>query len=478
MSNTAERLAALASSDRHPAEAIAALELFLVSAPAEALFRLNPLDFAQDHGLTERQAIDLFVHATRLGLFEMSWNVLCLVCGAFLQSVPGLRDIGRVDHCAVCDVPVVASLDDAIEVSFTVSPTVRPIPLHDNQRMAIGPDLLKMIFSRNRRLAPSFEQRLLEGRRLLDTVARGQSGSYDIVLEPGVHRIVSATHNAARVFEVAPAGHRPGEGESHDRALVAEVHEGAIFLSGSTLSSGPGKLTVRNLSNRFLSFSLIAGPPVAPRESEVGQFRPFLSGKRLLTSQAFHALFGSAESAPRANMALRSLTVLFTDLKDSTRMYDRMGDLDAYDVVQEHFGILAGAIGDNEGAIVKTIGDAVMAAFPTPESGLRAAIDIQTRIGNWNEARGNRIEVKVGLHAGPCIAINSNDRLDYFGQTVNQAARIQGLADGGQIYLSDTVYDAAATALAGRFAAIEPRSVALKGITGSVRVYRATPIAR
>jgi class 3 adenylate cyclase len=108
-------------------------------------------------------------------------------------------------------------------------------------------------------------------------------------------------------------------------------------------------------------------------------------------------------------------------------------------LVREHFAWLAGIVREHEGAIVKTIGDAVMAAFHDPLLGLRAAIAMQGRISAFNEASRTPVVLKLGLHEGPCIAVTLNDRLDYFGSTVNLAARLQGESRGSDIVLSDSL---------------------------------------
>ena len=79
--------------------------------------------------------------------------------------------------------------------------------------------------------------------------------------------------------------------------------------------------------------------------------------------------------------------------------------------------------------MVKTIGDAVMATFPAPDRALAAALRMREAIGGvGSETRHEDLLLKIGIHEGPCLAVMLNDRLDYFGQTVNIAARVQGLA--------------------------------------------------
>ena len=92
--------------------------------------------------------------------------------------------------------------------------------------------------------------------------------------------------------------------------------------------------------------------------------------------------------------------------------------------------------------MVKTIGGAVMAAFVDPADGLRCAIAIQTELDAFNrEHEAMPVAIKVGVHAGPTIAVTMNDRFDYFGGTVNMAARLQNESEAGEIVLSQTMLD-------------------------------------
>ena len=129
---------------------------------------------------------------------------------------------------------------------------------------------------------------------------------------------------------------------------------------------------------------------------------------------------------------------MFTDLKGSTALYGRIGDAAAYHLVREHFAFLSETVREHQGAIVKTIGDAVMASFADPGDALAAALAIQKNVAAFNKAqKSSDIVIKLGLHEGPAIAVTLNERLDYFGTTVNMAARLQGESRGGDIVLSE-----------------------------------------
>jgi class 3 adenylate cyclase len=173
-------------------------------------------------------------------------------------------------------------------------------------------------------------------------------------------------------------------------------------------------------------------------------------------------------------LKIGSLTVLFTDLKGSTELYERVGDLVAYDIVRKHFSVLAEVVREHDGAIVKTIGDAVMATFSKPEDGVRAALAMHDAMARFNRGQQREeVMVKIGLHDGPCLAVTLNERLDYFGQTVNIAARVQALAGTNSIFVTATVVERPGVQSLLDERQIEPRSrtAELKGISEAVTVY-------
>ena len=169
-----------------------------------------------------------------------------------------------------------------------------------------------------------------------------------------------------------------------------------------------------------------------------------LTADRVTALQAFRDLFSGDVLRPGDEVAIGQVTLMFTDLKGSTALYERIGDAAAYHLVRDHFAFLAEQVRENEGAIVKTIGDAVMAAFADPAAAVKAALAIQDHVAHFNAEHGGEagrgdIVIKLGLHKGPCIAVTLNERLDYFGGTVNMAARLQGRSEGGDIVLSEAL---------------------------------------
>jgi class 3 adenylate cyclase len=199
----------------------------------------------------------------------------------------------------------------------------------------------------------------------------------------------------------------------------------------------------------------------------------FLSGAEVLSNQTYLDLFSAETIVAGEGLAVTRLTVLFTDLRGSTALYERIGDLKAFDLVRQHFGYLRASIRRHSGALVKTIGDAVMASFVDPLDALRAALEMQAEIARFNAGAGDElVGLKVGLHSGACLAVTLNERLDYFGQTVNIASRVQSLAEAGEIVVTDDVLaHAGADELVERHR-VEPGSAELRGVAGTLAVHR------
>ncbi|MBL8957485.1 MAG: adenylate/guanylate cyclase domain-containing protein [Myxococcaceae bacterium] len=201
--------------------------------------------------------------------------------------------------------------------------------------------------------------------------------------------------------------------------------------------------------------------------------RKFVTGKVLLNNQSFRDLFRVQSLAPDLKLNLKSLTLLFTDLKGSTELYDRTGDVSADGIVQEHFRVLAEAVRRHDGAIVKTMGDAIMASFSTSRDAV-AMMNAMEAVNQKVKADGYETGLKVGLHEGSALAVNAESRLDYFGQTVNIAARVQAVASSGEIWVTGAVLAAEGVAEALRELRLgtERKVVSLKGVGAPTPVFR------
>src|ERR1700720_579525 len=113
-------------------DAAGAIEELVRDAPDHALSRVNVVDFATKAGLEQERTIAAFLHAARLGIFELSWNVLCPGCGGVLDTNATLKSVHAEEYnCALCAAGYEPTLDEMVDVTFTVSPRIRRIAAHD-----------------------------------------------------------------------------------------------------------------------------------------------------------------------------------------------------------------------------------------------------------------------------------------------------------------------------------------------------------
>jgi class 3 adenylate cyclase len=253
-----------------------------------------------------------------------------------------------------------------------------------------------------------------------------------------------------------------------------ELFDGQMLPEQVDVRIGPVRLNIRNtLDAKMLVGVGFLGDDNDEHPMPNWRIEPFLTGKRLLTNQTFRNLFKADTIEVGTGMQVKSLTVLFTDLQASTAMYERVGDINALGIVRRHFDVLEGAVAKHHGAIVKTIGDAVMAVFADPAEGMAAAAEMIETV-RQAVSHGEDLVLKIGIHQGACVAIQSNNQIDYFGRIVNIAARVQSLAEGGEIVCSEEIWQSPGVQdrIRGRGLTVTRESAALKGIGDRFPVRR------
>jgi class 3 adenylate cyclase len=367
-------------------------------------------------------------------------------------------DLERRAHCSLCELRFDVSLDEQVEATFTVNSAIRAIDWErwiEASWPSCAPNLMQRL-TRDGRLPPLMVSFGARG----DTVlARGQ-------LEPGDHHLEVAGHPEGRQrISVATAV------AADEQRLAVHVDElGAVKVSPAPAGGQPVELLAGPVCLAVTSDYPKGnwGLHVSPATDR----SDWVSAAHVTLLQDFRDLFATEYLAPDLSFAVRSVTLMFTDIRGSTEMYEQMGDARAYAVVQQHFGLMAEVIRRCAGGIVKTIGDAVMAAFPRSIEAVRAALEIQAGFAAADQPLG-QIEVKLGLHRGPTIAVTSNRMLDYFGRTVNLAARVQGKSGPREILMTDEVaadLDVVAE-LARRGMVPRTSEVTLKGIASPIRIH-------
>src|SRR6266566_3245905 len=445
-------------------EPVSAIEKLIQDGPDRELCRINALSFAAKHKLNEEDVIAAFLHAARLGIFDMSWNILCPACGGVLDSGATLKTVNQAEYtCVLCADGYEPTLDEIVEVTFTISPRVRRIAAHDPGTLSWIEYYRQIFWSSgvdlpdDETLAKWIKETTLETLEL----SAGDKAVLSLQLPEGLAIVFEPVLHMSQYIEVK--GEPARESQSLSFVMTRD------HAPTGTVQMRPGllQMTLENRSNvRTLPAIWVVSDKI---HDLVGKRRPFLTAKRLLTNQTFRDIYRTDAIDVDQRLKITSLTFLFTDLKGSTELYERVGDLVAFDLVREHFRILHEIIAAEAGAVVKTIGDAVMATFPTPDRAMAAALKMREAL---KDLKGDLL-LKIGIHEGPCLAVSLNERQDYFGRTVNIAARVQGLATSRSIFATrQVVTDSEASKLLqsnGIAATREKRS--LRGIANQFEIF-------
>ncbi|HTQ98518.1 MAG TPA: adenylate/guanylate cyclase domain-containing protein [Candidatus Acidoferrum sp.] len=411
---------------------------WMLERPETDLWTLRPKHLARLWQVDELDTIEAFLLAAKGGLLNLSWELLCPNCRVGKQTSASMDEIPQGAHCSSCNIDYGRNFNRNVELMFQPSKSIRP--LQSGIFCLFGPMTTPHVTVQLR-------------------VSPGSTRTETVDLPPGTYRL--------RTLE-------PGNDQFLD-------HQGGpllpvIFTSDHQLQlSAPAgtaldQLTIHNHSNR----NRILVVETRAWVSDV------LTASEAIALQCFRDLFDEHILRPGDHVEIDNITLLFTDIKASTLLYERSGDAAAFALVREHFAVLAACVRRHHGTIVKTLGDAIMAAFHLSSDAVECAITIQRDFAEFNRTRANADEtvlVKLGLHGGPCITVTLNGILDYYGKVANQTARIQTLCEGGDIVLSQTLAEEPAVAAVLRQWPLERGTSQLKGISGETAWVRITSSA-
>ncbi len=258
-------------------------------------------------------------------------------------------------------------------------------------------------------------------------------------------------------------------------ALVKELnaHEHCAVCGHDYEPLGDQNITVTvSLHPRF--FEKMPQSDVTPQHLQDDRVKP-LTLLDLIGFPEFRQYF--VEQVPRLdqNIKIGQVSVVFTDLIQSTALYSRIGDPEAFALVNDHFQLLFNSITRHFGGVVKTIGDAVMAVFTAPEHALKAAVEIKNSVTAFLEERvpDYSTGIRIGIHNGPAVLVNLNNNFDLFGATVNLTARIVNHSPYHSVAVSEAYYQLSEVQhqLNEQNFPVEQLQLDLKGITDRQKIY-------
>ena len=465
MSETETLFAALRQSTEHDVANM--LERMVRDAPDHALNRMNALDLARREGLDEERVIAALLNGVGLGMFEMTWSVMCPSCAGVLSANKSLKTLDRTQYkCAFCAAGYETTLDNLVEVTFTVSPRVRKIAAHNPDELPAAEYYRQVFWSSAIDLHGDPETLLRDVTLEIVDLPAGERAILSLHVPAGTVIVFDPVTHTAQFLDVR--GEETGERQN----LSVIFNKVQVPVETTTLRPGPLRLTLDNRTDgRVLPAVWVQNQAL---DDMLTRRKPVLTATRLLTNQTFRDIYRTDTLAIGQRLKILSLTFLFSDLRGSTELYEHVGDLVAFDLVNEHFRLLQEIIASERGAVVKTIGDAVMATFETPDRAIAAAIRMRAAMSDLGAARQHQsLRLKMGIHEGSCLAVTLNGQQDYFGQTVNIASRVQGLAASRSIVVTESVVENADARALLQINGLtpEPRRVALSGIADKVSVY-------
>ena len=402
LSSLKQKLIADLESTESPEKKIAIAERladFLEQGDDLAVSRIRAYKLADDWQEPRRVVLEVCLRATRIGLLDFQWDLLCPLCRGPQESGRSLKDIQTDVHCDTCKIDFTVNFDRYVELTFLPNPAVRRVSVSS---YCVGSP---------HRTPHVVAQQLLPA---------GDKRELTLPLESGSYRLRALELRGSQDLTVSP------EGESSAQVTLSNNGWNREPLQVNEKFS----LAMKNETDaeQLLILERMEWSDQATTAAEVTAL------------QMFRDLFASEALRPGEQISVGTLTVLFTDLRHSTQLYREIGDATAFGRVMSHFDVVRKAIAEHDGAIVKTIGDAVMAVFRSAADGLLAMLEVQEALAA--PADGSiPLQLKAGLNTGPCIAVTLNDRLDYFGSTVNMAARLEGLSSGFDVIISRSVYE-------------------------------------
>jgi class 3 adenylate cyclase len=411
---------------------ISAIVEIVRSGPDADVVRLRPFEIAHERGLDARETLRGFLHAVTVGLVELRWALVCPSCRTANDQVTSLAEIDGASHCQLCDITYGLELDRAVEATFRPHPSVRETV---NKLFCVGGPW---------RTPHVLTQANLDAGASRDLEAPEKEGRYRLFARGGV---VASLH----VVEGGPA--------------EAATRLAGTFTPAEVTVAPGGKLRVANETGVSLHVKI----------ERLGYASLAATAHVVTTMSEFRRLFSKELLKPSTPLKVGHCAILFSDLTGSTALYTKAGDAAAFRLVDDHFDVLRKVIDQAGGTVVKTMGDAVMAAFLEPSACARAAIACLRAFEEFKTTHenGELTGLKVGMFAGPCYVVTANETIDYFGQTVNCASRVQHLAESGEVVLEEAVFEALPEDARAALRVVERLSARVKGVEEPLRLVRA-----
>jgi class 3 adenylate cyclase len=372
---------------------------YILNASDNDLVKIKPYKVANIINEDKKKTLEFFLKATKEGFFDLNWNILCPECKGSGNGFNNLSKLEERVHCKSCNIDYGIDFDRNVELTFSPNISIREI--FGGVFCFGGPGNTPHIRNQVR-------------------VKKKSSKTIEIPIINGIYTIFSPQLKYNTRINVDNLNPR-----------VPSIE----FLPINQIIETSGE-NIRIVINNPYDFEILI------KIEKSDWLLDVVTASEVTAMQEFRFHFSSDVLRKDQEISIKSIALLFTDLKGSTIFYNKKGDAYAYKIVGDHFDILFKYISQYNGAIVKTIGDAVMAVFLSPKDAVNYSLKVHEEIENLNGKYGeDLLQLKIGIHFGPALVVNMNDRLDYFGSTVNLAARTEGQCKGKDIVITKKIYD-------------------------------------
>lgn len=374
------------------------LILTLQTADDEDLKNLSPIKLSSVWKEPLSDVLKVMFYAAKIDVLNFSWNVLCPHCMQTVQNCRSLIEITDPLYCKVCNKDFEVDFNRSVQLTFHPHPLIRKL---QKKKYCIG--------------SPSLHKHV----------------PLHAILQPGQKRFVKIG---------LKEGNYRFSCDKTSGYVNAKVQQ--TGLENTTLVFSQDDLEKQNVilsPNTNVILHNQTEEPITIKCESLDWEMFSVSASEVTSWSLFRDLFPRELIRDKKKLAATDLTILFTDLFNSSQIYSSKGDDSAVGLVINHFDILQQIILEERGSIVKTIGDAVMAVFPKPIYAVMAFNRAQDVFKN--ELRTEQpIQLKGGVHVGNCVAVTLNNRIDYFGNTINIASRLVDYAHGEEIVISNDAY--------------------------------------
>jgi len=365
---------------------------FVSSAPGHELHRIRPRVLVRGLNRELRPFLELMLYSTRAGLLNMTWDVVCPHCRGIRERVDHLWEIPKQSKCDVCKIDFDTTGINALEITFHVNPEIRKI---------------EEVFYCS--AEPAKKNHI----RFQKEVEQGDTMVTLLPLEEGRYRLRVLGDKIFNLLDVQ------NDNPSHDILWEPE-------MVNKYFQTTPGvSIRIDNTEGERNIFI------IEENAEDADALRP----ADLFNFQEFRDIFSAEALSHDLSIDVGIQNILYIDIVGSTDLYHREGNSGAFSIVREYFKINHDVAKKYSGALIKTMGDAVMISFERSIDAVRAAAAFMSIFNDHHEH--SPVKVRITLNRGPCLAVNLNSGIDYFGQPVNVVAKLQVYAGAGDIVMTD-----------------------------------------